>query len=160
MLRPACIFILIFLTGCRGCVNQLYGTNGHEYLDITFETPAITYPLTIYYFDSVLNRDVRFPDSIKSKFYISSIQTDLHEGNRLVHFTEGPEEWYLVELLGGQTVIDVIYNPDLNGDAIFDKKYLSEAQLARITNRMQTEVISPMKMYGETQRIPAINDRH
>jgi hypothetical protein len=88
MLRQACIIIFILSSGCKGCVNQLYGTNSHAYLGIIFEDSSITYSLATYYIDSVLNKDIHFPDYIKSKFYISNIQTDLHEGNRLIPFKE------------------------------------------------------------------------
>ncbi|HLZ86907.1 MAG TPA: hypothetical protein VKQ52_06705, partial [Puia sp.] len=113
------------------------------------EDSSLSYPLRAYYIDSVLNKDIHFPDTIKSKFYISDVQTDLHEGNRLIHFKERPEEWYLVELLGGgQSVIDAIYNPEISDHAIFDKKNLREWQLTRITNRMQTEILNKMELYA------------
>ena len=154
MLKQTCIVIFILSSGCNACVNQFYGTNGHSYLDIIFEDPSINYSLTTYYVDSVLNKDIHFPDSIKSKFYISDIQTDLYEGDRLIHFEERPEEWYLVELLGGQSVIEAIYNPKISANAIFDKKELSESQLTRIKNRMQTEIINQMELYGRKNHIP------
>ena len=122
MLNRACIIIIFILSsGCN--IYVPYGTHSHEYLDIIFEDSSLNYSLRTYFIDSVLNKDIHFPDSIKSKFYISNIQTDLDDGDKLIHFKERPEEWYLVRLLGdGQSVIAAIYNPEILDDAIFDKK--------------------------------------
>jgi hypothetical protein len=74
----------------------------------------------------------------------------LHNGDRLIHFKEEPEEWYLVEMLGdGQSVIDAIYNSGISDDAIFDKMDLTESQITRIKERMQTEILDKMKLYGQ-----------
>ena len=149
MRKQVCVIIFILSSGCNSCLNKFYGTNSHEYLDIICEDTSVSYPLREYYFDSVLNKDVHIPDSIKSKFYISSVQTDLNGGDKLIHFKERPEEWYLVELWGdGQTVIRAVYSPEISDNAIFDKIYLTERQIMRIRNRMQTEILEKMDLYG------------
>jgi hypothetical protein len=145
MRKQAWIIIFILSSGCSSCLNGFYGTNSHEYLDIVCVDTSLNDSLRDYYFDSVLYKNSYIPDSIKSKFYISDVQTDLHEGDKLIHFQDKPEEWYLVELEGeGQSVIKAIYSPDISVNAIFDKIYLTERQITRIRNRMRTEVLEKL----------------
>jgi hypothetical protein len=153
MIKKVSVFLSILLSGCSSCVNNLYGTNGHSYLNVDLEDTTISYSTLVYYIDSVLNKGILFPDSIKSQFYINSIQTDLHPGDRLIHFKEGPEEWYLIEFQGSPCIIDAIYNPKLSINPIFDRGQLTEDQVSRIKNRVKTEIFYNAKLYARENHI-------
>ena len=153
MIKKAFISLSILISGCSSCMNNFYGTNSHAYLSIDLEDTTINYSTLAYYIDSVLNKGIHFPDSIKSKFYINSVQTDLHEDNRLIHFKEHPEEWYLIEFQGSPCIIDAIYNARLSINPIFDRGQLGEAQVSRIRMRVKMEIFHKANLYAKENHI-------
>jgi len=153
MIKKAFIFLSILISGCSSCVNNFYGTNSHPYLSIDLKDTTINYSTLAYYIDSVLNKGKHFPDSIKSQFYINSVQTDLHEDNRLIHFKEDPEEWYLIEFQGSPCIVDAIYNPKLSLNPIFEREQLGEGQVSRIENRVKIEIFYKAKLYAKENHI-------
>jgi hypothetical protein len=151
MIKKTCILLFVLSSGCNACVNHFYGTHNHAYLNINFEDSSLVASLPSY-IDSVLNKDIHFPDSIKSQFYINNVQTDLHEDDRLIHFKERPEEWYLIELQGNPCIINAIYNPQISTSVIFEEEKLSESQLTRIRNRMKTEIFDKARLYARKNK--------
>ena len=158
MIKKGFAFLSILIAGCSSCVNNFYGTNSHPYLSIDLEDTNVNFSTVAYYIDSVLNKGINFPDSIKSQFYISSVQTDIQEGERLLHFKDAPEEWYLIKFQGNPCIIMAIYNPKMYKVAIFDRGWLSEAQLLRIRNRVKIDILDKAKLYAKEKHIVDSSD--
>ncbi len=154
LMKYLILCLTFFFWGCKSCWSNLYGTNSHEYLNISFPKSKIDGSFLEYYIDSILNKTIVLSDSVKSNFFISDIQDDLNENQRVVHFKTYPEEWYLIGLEINPCWIEAIYNPLISNDAVFDKKWLSENEMSRIKNRFQVEILDQAESYATENNIP------
>ncbi|OQP40664.1 hypothetical protein A4H97_34215 [Niastella yeongjuensis] len=146
------IIIILFLTGCRGCVDNFYGVNPLGYVNITFPDCKIQNEYLKSYVDTVINRNVSIPDSINFKFFENGIP-DINES--IVHFAEEPVEWYVVSFDVSQPWIKFIYNRRLDSvNMIRERKLLSEKDILRIRRRFSNEVIKSAEVFGLSNHIP------
>jgi len=148
------IYLILVTSSCNSCENSFYGTNSHPYLNINFEKSKINGTFLQNYVDSVLNKKIVIPDSIKSLFYISNVQHDLNENQRIIYFRDNPIEWYLVGFEINPCWIEAIYSPSIRDIAIFKKQTLSEAEIKRIKKRFQFEVLDKAESYGKDNYTP------
>jgi len=154
-LRSIYLIAICFLaSSCKSCVHSLYGTNSNTYLNINIDSQKINNAFIQFYIDSVLNKAAKIPDSIKSLFYINNVQNDLHVNDRLVHFREYPEEWYLVAFDATPCWIKTVYNKNLNADPVDDVKQLNKDDIERIKNRFKTSVLNMAEQYAKDNSIP------
>lgn len=141
---------IIFLTGCNGCMQQLYGVNEAGYLNITFNDSKISGQYLKSYIDTVFNKGKKNSDSILGVFYN---EKRLEENESLIHFKIFPEEWYLISFDAKPCWIKFIYKKD-SGDMIRNKSQLNTAEIDRIENRFKSEIIEKAELFAKENNIP------
>jgi hypothetical protein len=147
MRKVILLFYFFLFIGCSSCLNNFYGTNSHPYLNIVPDNIKLANSYIKFYIDSVLNKNKILPDSIKSQFYISNDQKELSLTDRIVHFKNNPEEWYLIAFDATPCWIASIYSPSISNIAIYNKEQLNQDQLERIKNRFQHEILDSAELY-------------
>jgi hypothetical protein len=148
------LILLGLILSIMSC-SSFYGTNSYTYLNILPDSTNFKSSYIEFYIDSVLNKHVVIPDSIKSQFYISSEQKDLFEEDRLVYFTSYPDEWYLIAFDANPCWIKMVYTKRLNKDyPIANPSLLSKSELLRVKKRFQTEILDGARLYAKRNYIP------
>ncbi len=130
--------------------NSCYTVNEHTYLRILFNESKLNAVYLNNYVDSVRNNKIIIPDSIREIFFIGD---KMSNNERLIHFESKPQEWYLINFDAAPCWIEAIYNPALSSTQIYDKRFISEAELNRVKKRFEVEVLKKAEQYGKNHHI-------
>ena len=146
------IATFLLLIGCRGNNSKLYGVNPLGYVNIVFSDCKLENGYLMAYKDTVINKTEIIPDSINFKFFENGVPAS---NERVVHFSEEPEEWYVVSFAVSQPWIKYIYNQRLDAmNMIREKKLLSNEDVLRVRSRFGDAVIKPAEVWGLNNHIP------
>ena len=137
-----CCLALIF--------SSCYTVNEHTYLRIVFNESKLNAVYLNNYVDSVRNNKIIIPDSIKEIFFNGD---KMSNNERLIHFESNPQEWYLINFDATPCWIEAIYNPALSSTQIYDKRFISEAELNRVKKRFEIEVLKKAEEYGKNHHL-------
>jgi len=137
------LFLPIIFSSC-------YTVNEHTYLNITFNDSKLNPFFLEKYIDSIHSDQKQIPDSIDQVFFNGDKIPDI---KRIVYFKDNPQEWYLVVFDSSPCWIEAIYNPTLSSFMIHDKRFISAAELTRIRNRFQSEILNKSEAYGKNHHI-------
>jgi hypothetical protein len=133
-------------------VDKFYGVNPLGYVNIVFPDCKLQNRYLITYIDTVVNKGESIPDSINFKFFANGIPDSTE---RVVHFIEEPEEWYVVSFDVSEPWIEFIYNRRLDAvNMIRERKLLSKNDIFRIHNRFNNEIIKSAEIFGLNNHIP------
>jgi hypothetical protein len=100
----------------------------------------------------VVNKGKHIPDSINYKFFENGIPGSTE---RVVHFFEEPEEWYVVSFDVSEPWIEYIYNRNLDSlNMIRERKLLSKKDIERIHERFSREIIRSAEDFGLRNHLP------
>ena len=136
------IFLFVF--------SSCYTVNEHTYLNIVFNESKLNAIYLNKYVDSVQNKGIIIPDSINQIFFNDDT---IRDNERLIQFENKPQEWYLIDFDASPCWIEAIYNPTLSSFMIHDKRFISAAELTRIRNRFQSEILNKSEAYGKNHHI-------
>jgi hypothetical protein len=142
--------ILIFasFTAFASC----YRVKEYKYLNITFNDNNLNSFFLENYIDSVRNKNIVIPDSISYSFLFGN---KIEENERLIHFKNSPEEWYMISFDATPCWIMSILNNKLNHYRIIsDREELDDDQLKRIEKRFGDEILKPAEEYGKRHGLP------
>jgi hypothetical protein len=126
--------------------SSCYTVNEHTYLSIVFNESKLNAVYLNKYVDSVRNHEMIIPDSIKELFFNGR---KMYDNERLIHFENTPQEWYLINFDATPCWIEAIYNPLLSNGMIYDKRFISAGELNRVKKRFETEVLRKADEYGK-----------
>jgi len=139
-----CLFIFITMPGC-------YRVNESDSLSIVFNDSKLSATFIKTYIDSVRNKNLIIPDSIKAVFFKGdSIRRD----ETLVYFSNSPKEWYLVNFSSTPGAIERIYNPLLAYGSIASRAKLSDEKITQIEERYRKEILDSVIIYGRKHHLP------
>ncbi|RWY49109.1 hypothetical protein [Mucilaginibacter gilvus] len=141
ILSLVCLFML---SGC-------YKMTEFSYLSITFNDSRINSIFLTKYVDSVVNKNLIIPDSIN---YIFLSGEPLKEQERIIHFKNNPDEWYMINFNAAPCWIETIYCKNLTDTLVNNRTLLGDKEIDRIANRFRTEVINQAEHYGRKQSLP------
>ncbi|OAQ37976.1 hypothetical protein A5893_16545 [Pedobacter psychrophilus] len=126
------LFLLILISSC-------YSVDDSQYLNISFDNSKVSSQSLREYIDKTSDR---IPDSIVTFFYEDE---NIPQNERVVHFKNKPEEWYLIDFSITPCWILAIYNPDLSDSAFTNYNQLSDKELIRIKKRFELEILNKVK---------------
>lgn len=132
------VLVSVLLLGC-------YQMDKKEQLNTD---SRINYDDLAYYVDSVLNRDLVIPDSIKGILYGYD---NLQPFERVIYFDSEPKEYFLVNFFGKPIVIESVLNESLSNYAIYRKEDLSEDQIAKIEKKFRVEILDKVVAYANNK---------
>jgi|SRR6185437_8704614 len=142
---------LFFLSILVFSLSFCYRMREYKFLNVTFDDVNIKGSFLKKYIDSIRNKDLVIPSSIKDNFLHGS---KLSESERLVYFKDKPQEWYLISFDISPCWIEYIYNKQLSPVSINKREFLGDEQLKRIEMRFRNEVIKPAESYGREHHLP------
>lgn len=128
-----------------------YTINEYDYLNINFNDNKLNTYFFEKYIDSVHNRNLIIPDTIKDIFLFGE---KLTEQERLIYFDHRPKEWYIINLSASPCWIESIYNKELSIRLINNRDSLGKKELKRVEMRFRNEILKPAEDYGKAQHLP------
>jgi hypothetical protein len=137
---PLLLFFLLF-----GC----YRMDKKEDLSIHVPDSRVNYDDFKYYIDSVLNKKMAIPDSIKVRLLGDG--HDIKNSQRIIYFDSNPEECFLINFYGEPMIVERLVNMDLSNDAIYRKDDLSEEEIERIEKKFRVELLDKVVAYTRNQ---------
>ncbi|WP_299578862.1 hypothetical protein [Mucilaginibacter sp.] len=141
----------IALLVCLFIQISCYKMTTYSYLFIDFKESRISGSFLKMYIDSVLNKNLIVPDSVNYIFLSGNI---LNDQERIIHFKNEPDEWYMINFTTEPCWIGTIYNKKLADTLINNRTLLGKNEIQRVEKRFQTEVLKQAELYGKKKCLP------